>query len=730
MIPNAKSRDVQSEGVSAQGVFGISSEDTAHIMGILRDTLYTDRVLAVLREYAANAWDANREAGKGDKPIVIHIPTNTEPTLTIRDHGLGLSDEAVFKVYTQYGKSTKRDSDVAVGMLGIGSKSAFAYSDTFTITSWHKGMKRIYVAALDDSDLGIMQRLHEEPCAANETGIEVKIAIRPEDLWEFQNKARNLYSYFIPRPQINIDLRPEKDAAADLESGIVFEDDGEWLALMGCVPYRINTEQLRGWEGAEGLWVALGSLSGILKFDIGEVEISASREELKYTKKTKTALLNRFESLIEEYVEDTLKMLKTNSISEWAKRLRLHGMSQLGLPMPNSAQQWSSRSVNLYTKVPKPGTESKDGKDGKVKKATFKPFAVLHGNTEVVSISVNANSRLVIKDDPRKLSGFNLRHSDYVVSPLRKTTVDECRKALAKMIKMAKLTGIEVVDISTMPFSDWKASKGRTTNKKHQVRSFRLVGTSSYGSRSENWEIVDREPTDEDVYVIISRFEAVNFSDFYRAYSQDKRLAAVLGIEMPEVYGYKTTEKKPLTDKDCQGTPYNEWRDDYFKGRMTTAMRCYLAHHQWANVLEVSEWAHSYRFPLLGKTKDERAASVQAHLEKLLGDEHPIVDLFAKHVSGFRAMQKVDANIREVMPEIIRRFGDNKGSPASKALKALNKLYPLFSRHADISDLWEADDRYADKATFNKADEWVQYIKMMDEAREENVLTSKLARVG
>jgi len=65
-------------------------------MTILRDTLYSDKILAVLREYSANAWDAQREIGRGSEPIEVTLPTLQDPTLRIKDKGPGLSKESIF----------------------------------------------------------------------------------------------------------------------------------------------------------------------------------------------------------------------------------------------------------------------------------------------------------------------------------------------------------------------------------------------------------------------------------------------------------------------------------------------------------------------------------------------------------------------------------------------------------------------------------------------------------
>ena len=120
MQPQVETRSVTARGAETVGAFGMKAENSAHIFNILRSTLYSNKVLAVLREYSANAWDEHRAAGIPDRPIKVVLPTALEPTLRVRDYGRGLSEQQVFEVYTQYGSSTKRGDDLTVGALGIG----------------------------------------------------------------------------------------------------------------------------------------------------------------------------------------------------------------------------------------------------------------------------------------------------------------------------------------------------------------------------------------------------------------------------------------------------------------------------------------------------------------------------------------------------------------------------------------------------------------------------------
>ncbi len=327
MRPQNEKRELTVGGAVAGVSFGISKADEAHIMGILRDTLYSDKILAVLREYSANAWDANRCAGRGDVPVEVHLPTHDDLYLRIKDVGPGLSRDDVFTVFTQYGASTKRGDDEAVGMLGIGSKSAFAYADSFSVISRHGGTKSTYVAALDPSDRGVINLLAEEPCDPADTGVEIVIAVESGDVSAFESRAYRLFRHFNPRPNINCELPAPPDERVALPSGEIHcsldgtEDigaygGGNWVAVMGCIPYNVKLSEL----ALPPEHQVLHRLSGVVHFDMGAVHFTGSREELRYTKRTKEALAAKFTSLVDEFVSKALEILDSDAETDWQKR--------------------------------------------------------------------------------------------------------------------------------------------------------------------------------------------------------------------------------------------------------------------------------------------------------------------------------------------------------------------------------------------------------------------------
>jgi HSP90 family molecular chaperone len=130
------------DGTITESFFSVKQENLAHIFSILRNSLYSDKAGAIIREYCTNAYDAHIQSGISQTPIKIGCPTPMNCLLTIRDFGSGLSEEQIYNIYASYGESTKRNTNDQVGMMGLGSKSAFSYSDSFTIISHNDGMQK------------------------------------------------------------------------------------------------------------------------------------------------------------------------------------------------------------------------------------------------------------------------------------------------------------------------------------------------------------------------------------------------------------------------------------------------------------------------------------------------------------------------------------------------------------------------------------------------------------
>jgi hypothetical protein len=264
--------------------FGINDNDLSHIMGILRSQIYSDKLLAVIREYSTNAMDANKEAGY-DGPINVTIPNAFQPTLSFRDYGKGMSDEEVINTYIKYGNSTKRNSNDYTGCLGIGSKAGFAYGDTFTIISYQRMYITTWLARIDESKRGTISIVNQVVNKSNiKTGVEIQVPIRKADIDTCTAKAKDFFKYWKLQPTINIDIEQPKYLEQTEEYSILdttYRYHENAKVLMGNIAYPIDTDQL-----PLNTKQLLDSSTVIINAPLGCLDIAANRETLEYSQRT------------------------------------------------------------------------------------------------------------------------------------------------------------------------------------------------------------------------------------------------------------------------------------------------------------------------------------------------------------------------------------------------------------------------------------------------------------
>ncbi len=304
---NEAAVQIESSGIQCQSSFSIKA--SAKAFRILSDGLYSKKITAIIRELSCNAYDSHIQAGKKDVPIHIHLPNNIEPWFSVRDNGIGLSHEQVLKLYTTYFESTKTGSNDVIGQLGLGSKSPFCYTNSFTVLSNYDGIRRIYSAFIGENGFPQIAQLHEEPTDAC-NGIEVKVPVESKDFSEFVSEAKEVLEYFSPVPTINRqNLLVYSKKITYQEPGFrVFGEDRYThggFAVMGTVAYPLNKHVLGLSYEDNNL---LNSFNIEIDVAIGDVEITASRESLSYDERTienlKKKLTNHLASFRENYVKE------------------------------------------------------------------------------------------------------------------------------------------------------------------------------------------------------------------------------------------------------------------------------------------------------------------------------------------------------------------------------------------------------------------------------------------
>jgi hypothetical protein len=190
---------VQTNSTSIES-HSFSIGDVSTIIDILRNRLYSNPIQTLTQEYLSNARDSHRES-KQARPITVTLPTKLDSVLKIRDYGVGLDKQRVRDVFVNYGISTKRSDNSQTGGFGLGAKSAWAYTDSFTVVSFYEGRRHTYIAHTGKNKNGTFELIDE--CDTNEpNGVEVQIPVKEMDIYKFVNAVYRTTLFWENKPEL------------------------------------------------------------------------------------------------------------------------------------------------------------------------------------------------------------------------------------------------------------------------------------------------------------------------------------------------------------------------------------------------------------------------------------------------------------------------------------------------------------------------------------------------
>ncbi len=285
----------------------IDAEDLSWILQILSTNLYSDPIGSLIREYSSNAWDANIEAGNKDKPIEVGIQTTSDSGSYwyVTDLGPGLSPQRINDVYRKFGKSTKRTSNEAIGMMGLGKFSGLSYTNEVFITTRVDGMQYEYLMHKSDGvpqiDL-LTTKLVDLP-----NGTTIKVFIKGwSDRRDFENKTKQQLAFF-ENVYFNVDGRANFNEMKLLKGKTftisTLEDRGLRIKL-GPVSYPIDWSVINSQVPTlKGLEYNHPFSDIAINFNIGELAITPNRESILYNKDTVKNLVARFTEFQKEIID-------------------------------------------------------------------------------------------------------------------------------------------------------------------------------------------------------------------------------------------------------------------------------------------------------------------------------------------------------------------------------------------------------------------------------------------
>lgn len=342
--------DVQRSGSFQENVCLI--ENTPQMFEILSSKIYTNAPLAIVRELSTNASDSHTDAGCPEKPFDVHLPNMLEPWFSIRDYGTGISPDNMIAIYRMYGKSTRTGSNETTGCLGIGSKSPFAYTDQFTVTSIWNGYK--YTYSIFKNEEGVSSTALLNSVETNEpNGVEVYVSIKPGDASSFVKAAQRVYTFFKVRPNIVgaslyfNELIPEISTP---EFSLYNADRNILVGInvvMGQVCYTVAEDKI------VNPFDYRATLT--LNLPMGGVSFVAGREEVRYDEKTVTNINAALKAACEvakaefegRVANEGPLMHKLRGLAKY--RHFIHGLSIQGTQSiePQETDKYSIKSCSL-----------------------------------------------------------------------------------------------------------------------------------------------------------------------------------------------------------------------------------------------------------------------------------------------------------------------------------------------------------------------------------------------
>jgi hypothetical protein len=272
------------------------AQDKLHKMWDLLQSPYRDPIASLIREYVSNGFDSHIEAGV-DTPVYVSLEEDQSGWFwACEDFGVGLSETRCRDIFMKYLTSTKEETNDQIGAFGMGSKSGLGYTDVVHIRTRFDGTEYKYMLhkTTDAPTLSLVESYSTDKC----NGTQVKVYLK--DHWDeadrFIKKTKEQLTYF---DNVHYGGRLEHLN----EEFVVFKGKNFWHKptcsfrnthlVIGKVSYPINWENM----GRTEMFLPIA-----LSFDIGDLPVIFTREDIRYTddaiRKIKTKIADAEEELI------------------------------------------------------------------------------------------------------------------------------------------------------------------------------------------------------------------------------------------------------------------------------------------------------------------------------------------------------------------------------------------------------------------------------------------------
>ena len=331
----------------------VSEKGMAHIVGMLTNA-YKDPNMAVIRENFTNEVNAHTRAGVKGVPVKITLPTWHNPNCIFQDFGIGMTKKEMFDNYSQYGESTKLETNEEAGGFGIGAKSGLAIASQFTVISVKDGFKS---TAIITKQRGLPQ-INVVSSVPTEESPGTIVTVPVKNVHEFNTKAAEFFSYVDPSTVL-VDGKTPKYALdkatvitnpnhPEFKAYAIFDTygwgSGASYLIMGNVPYQISEDDLKSALGSDFTSDVNKHIMRMTKYfmaPIGSVELTLNREGLLYSDQTVDFIKDYMEKFAESVkISAQAEADAATDFTEYFK-IKRKWQNQCGFKLSYRGEEWS-----------------------------------------------------------------------------------------------------------------------------------------------------------------------------------------------------------------------------------------------------------------------------------------------------------------------------------------------------------------------------------------------------
>lgn len=270
------------------------------IMNVLTE-MYPDGIAAIIREYTANGLDSHIEANQ-TRPVEVTLPSEDSPYFVVEDFGLGMGEYDLKEVYGVYGRSTKRKTNKTNGMFGLGSKSALASVNAFTMIAIKDGIQYNVLIQKNDEGIGKLDiRSTQKTDKGN--GVKISIPVPLNEVASFSEKAENVFLLWEEGSVLVDGAAPVTliDKGYEKVSNLAYLSHGRSFSnirvAMGGFIYNVDGMSYSTREEIFRDAKVLQNRNIVINAGMGDVKLSPARESILSNAQNMRYLRNRLKEL-------------------------------------------------------------------------------------------------------------------------------------------------------------------------------------------------------------------------------------------------------------------------------------------------------------------------------------------------------------------------------------------------------------------------------------------------